>query len=146
MCVFLTQHASADRTSQPEDASIVGQAPAKLSRIQASRHRCSHGLEVSMCGLCRPCPHGNGQVKLKCILCFGACEHGKLKRNCAKCDPCPHGKRRYFCVECNPCPHGRLKHDCKQCSGCPHEKLRRRCKLRKGKVWEVVPRTARPFH
>jgi hypothetical protein len=30
------------------------------------------------------------------------CSHGKLKSNCAVCNPCPHGKLKYNCAECNP--------------------------------------------
>ena len=29
------------------------------------------------------------------------CSHGKLKRNCADCNPCPHGKVKGSCVDCN---------------------------------------------
>jgi len=32
--------------------------------------------------------------------------HGKLKYNCADCNPCAHGKLKRFCADCNPCPHG----------------------------------------
>jgi hypothetical protein len=28
------------------------------------------------------------------------CPHGKLKKNCADCNPCPHGKLKRTCSAC----------------------------------------------
>ena len=43
------------------------------------------------------------------------CSHGKVKSNCAECNPCPHGKLKDKCAECNPCPHGKVKSNCALC-------------------------------
>ena len=43
------------------------------------------------------------------------CIHGKLKYNCADCNPCPHGKLKNHCADCNRCPHGKLKQRCAAC-------------------------------
>jgi hypothetical protein len=32
------------------------------------------------------------------------CSHGKLKKNCADCNPCPHGKVKYDCADCTRLP------------------------------------------
>ena len=65
------------------------------------------------------------------------CPHGKLKFNCAICNPkafCEHGKKRYQCKKCKGagfCEHGKLRSQCKQCKGsaiCEHGKLRYYCK------------------
>ena len=37
------------------------------------------------------------------------CPHGKLKKNCADCNPCPHGKLKKHCADCKGCPHGKVK-------------------------------------
>jgi hypothetical protein len=28
---------------------------------------------------------------------------------------CPHGKVKYNCADCNPCPHGKVKRNCAAC-------------------------------
>ncbi len=43
------------------------------------------------------------------------CSHGKLKSECAACNPCPHGKLKSKCVDCSGCPHGKRKYNCAAC-------------------------------
>ena len=55
------------------------------------------------------------------------CQHGLLRRKCAKCSGCEHGRMRRFCNICSDCGHGRLKTQCIICSDCGHGTLKRWC-------------------
>ena len=43
------------------------------------------------------------------------CSHGKVKSDCADCNPCPHGKLKRHCTVCVGCEHGKRKYRCKAC-------------------------------
>ena len=43
------------------------------------------------------------------------CPHGRVKYDCAACNPCPHGRLKNHCLDCSPCPHGKLKDCCAAC-------------------------------
>ena len=55
------------------------------------------------------------------------CSHGKLKNNCAECNPCPYGRLKRNCTLCNPSPRGKEKRKCADSSPCPHRRLKGSC-------------------